>query len=68
MSQTALAQVMDRYTNDPAFRAELKSDPHGAIEHSGIQLDANEREAVSKIDWNLPDEQLKERVSKMFYY
>ena len=66
MSQTALAQVMDRYTNDPAFRAELKSDPQGAIEHSGIQLDANEREAVSKIDWNLPDEQLKDRVSKFF--
>jgi hypothetical protein len=65
MSQAALAQVMDRYTNDPTFRTELKTDPQGAIERSGIQLDPKEREAVENIDWSLPDEQLKERVSKI---
>jgi hypothetical protein len=57
---------MDRYTNDPTFRTELKTDPQGAIERSGIQLDPKEREAVESIDWSLPDEQLKERVSKFW--
>lgn len=64
MSQNALAQVMDRYTNDPAFRDQMRSDPEGAIQRGGFELDESERQAIQNIDWSLPDEQLKERVSK----
>jgi hypothetical protein len=64
MSQNALAQVMDRYTNDPAFRDQMRSDPEGTIQRGGFDLDESEREAVQNMDWSLPDEQLKERVSK----
>ena len=64
MSQQGMSQVMDRYTNDPTFREQLRSDPQGAIQSSGIQLDPSEKDALKNIDWNLPDEQLKERVSK----
>jgi hypothetical protein len=64
MSQNALEQVMDRYTNDPAFRDQMRSDPVGTIERGGFDLDESEREAVQNMDWSLPDEQLKERVSK----
>jgi hypothetical protein len=64
MSQNALAQVMDRYTNDRAFRDQMRSDPEGTIQRGGFDLDESEREAVQNMDWSLPDEQLKERVSK----
>jgi hypothetical protein len=68
MSQKALAQVMDRYTNDPAFRDQMRSDPEGTIQRGGFELDESEREAIQNIDWSLPDEQLEERVSKLYFY
>jgi hypothetical protein len=65
MSQQGLAQVMDRYSNDAAFREKMRADPQGAIRSSGIQLDEQEMKTIQSMDWNLPDEHLKERVSKI---
>jgi hypothetical protein len=65
MSQQALADVMDRFTNDPAFREALRNDPEAAIRDSGIELNEQEMATIRKMDWEIPDEQLHERVSKM---
>ncbi|HEX6508106.1 MAG TPA: Os1348 family NHLP clan protein [Chloroflexota bacterium] len=65
MSADAMGQIMDRYTSDPAFRDEMRSDPEGTIQRNGWQLDEEERAALQGIDWNLPDEQLKARIGKV---
>jgi hypothetical protein len=66
MSQQALADVMDRFTNDPAFREALRNDPEAAIRDSGIELNEQEMATIRKMDWEIPDEQLHERVSKFY--
>ena len=68
MGQQALGAVMDRYTNDSTFRAEMKQDPEGAISRGGFDLTEQEKEAVRNIDWSQPDEQLTERVSKFYRF
>ena len=60
-----LAQVMDRYTNDPSFKQQLRQNPEEAVRRAGIQLEGDEQMAFRQLDWTLPDEQLQERVSKM---
>jgi hypothetical protein len=65
MSTDGFAQVMDRFTNDPTFRDELRSDPEGTIQRAGFSLTDEERHALQGVDWNLSDEQLHERISKM---
>jgi hypothetical protein len=67
MSQRALAEVMDRFTNDPTFRQAMKDDPESAVRDSGIELNEQEMAAIQKMNWEIPDEQLKERVSKIIY-
>ena len=64
MSQEAVAQLIDRWINEPAFREELRSDPEGTVRRSGVQLDPDEWEALRKIDWSLSDEELQNRTSK----
>jgi len=55
---------MDRWINDPAFRAELRSDPEGAVNRAGVELSEDEVAALRSTDWSLSDEQLQARVSK----
>ena len=63
-NQEAMQQLTDRFMNDPEFREQMRQDPEGAAERSGFQLDEEDRQALQSVDWSLPDEQLKERVSK----
>lgn len=64
MSQEALEQVMDRWTNDPNFRQQVETDPEGTIRREGFSLDASELEAVRNMASSLPDQALKGRDSK----
>lgn len=65
MSQETLATLMDRWTNDTRFRAQMRDDPEGTIRKYGFDLDENELEAVKHMDWSESDQHLKERVSKL---
>ena len=60
----AMQQLTDRFMNDPEFRERMKQDPEGTAEAQGFQLDEEDRQTLQSIEWSLPDEQLKERVSK----
>ncbi len=60
----SMQQLADRYMNDAQFREEMKSDPEGAAERSGLQLDDEDKQALRSIDWSGTDEALNERVSK----
>lgn len=64
MSREAVETLMDRWVNEPAFRAALRSDPEAAIRRIGIELDEEEMTAFGKIDWGLPEEELQARVSR----
>ncbi len=61
---TALDQIMERYTQDPAFKAQLKADPEAAAKSAGIALDDEDRQALRGLDFSLSDQELQQRVSK----
>lgn len=65
MSRQAVEDLMDRWMNDVAFRAQLRQDPEGTVRQTGAQLDQDEWAALRNVDWSLPDEELQARASKM---
>ena len=63
-NQEAMQQLADRFVNDANFRDQMRQDPEGAAERSGLPLDEEDKQALKSIDWGGSDEEL-ERVSKM---
>ncbi len=60
-----IEQLTDRFLNDPEFREQMRLDPVGSAERFfGLKLPEEDRQALLRIDWSLPDEQLIERASK----
>jgi hypothetical protein len=64
-NQEAMQQLADRFVNDASFREEMRQDPEGAAERSGLPLDEEDRQALRSIDWSGSDEALNDRVSKL---
>jgi hypothetical protein len=64
MSREAVEELLDRYINDPLFRARMKANPHRALDESGLDLTPEERKSLESVDWTLPDTQLQERITK----
>jgi predicted ribosomally synthesized peptide with nif11-like leader len=67
MSREAIEELIDRWMNDPAFRAAVRQDPEGAVRGTGLELTADELAAVQGVDWSLSDEELSSRASKSWY-
>ena len=66
-NQETMQQLADRFVNDANFRDEMRQDPEGAAERSGLPLDEEDKQALKSIDWSGSDEELKERISKGYY-
>ncbi|HEY7037039.1 MAG TPA: Os1348 family NHLP clan protein [Thermomicrobiales bacterium] len=64
MERNGLDVLLDRWLNDPAFRDGLGSDPESAIRASGIDLSAEEWDALRAAKYDLSDGALAERVNK----
>ena len=62
-----MQQLAERFMNDADFREQMKQDPEGAAERSGLPLDDEDKQALRSMDWSGTDEQLNERVSKLIY-
>jgi hypothetical protein len=62
----SMRQLTDRFMNDAHFRERMRQDPEGAAEREGFALDEEDRQALRSIDWSGTDEQLNERVSKVY--
>ena len=60
----AMRQLTDRFVEDAEFRERMRRDPEGTAASAGFQLDEEDKRALRSTEWGLPDEQLKERVSK----
>ena len=43
MSQAAVEALIDRWTNEPAFRERMRQDPEGAVRAAGVELDPDEQ-------------------------
>ncbi|MHB8736076.1 MAG: Os1348 family NHLP clan protein [Terriglobales bacterium] len=64
MSRAALELLLDRWMNDPAFRAAFQADAEGAVRSSGVELDAEEWGALRRLEQTWKDDQLQPRVFK----
>ena len=65
MSRQALEQLVNRWTEDQAFREELRRDPDRAILGTGLQFDDAEWAVLRDTDWSLPDDELKTRMANV---
>ena len=60
----SMQQLADKFMNDANFRDEMRQDPEGAAQRSGLPLDDEDKQALKSIDWSGSDEELSERLSK----
>jgi hypothetical protein len=65
-NQEAMSQLAEKFMNDADFREQMRQDPEGAAERSGLQLDDEDKQALKSMDWSGSDEELNERVSKAY--
>jgi hypothetical protein len=63
MSHEPLHSLIDRWTSDVQFRADVRVDPLAAIARAGIALSPDEQAAVQAVDWSLSDDELTARAS-----
>src|SRR3954454_5743486 len=63
MSRGAFEQLVQRRTDEPAFREAVQRDPKGTIERAGYQLDEQEWTSVRDTDWSQPEEELRTRMA-----
>lgn len=64
MSREAVEQLLDRWMDDPAFRAAVRENPEVAVRSTDLELDEEEWAALRAVDWSLSDEELTTRASK----
>ena len=64
MSHDAVADLVERYLNDPAFRSAFEHDPERAVAAAGFQLDSDELAALHRTVSSRDDQPLSPRVSK----
>ena len=62
--QDAIQQLLDRWTNDPEFRATYQADPEKAIRSAGFDLSDEDWQAVRATNFDLADGKLAERINK----
>ena len=64
MSQVGVEELIDRFTNEPAFREQMRQDPEGAVRTAGVELDEEEWAALRAVNWRASDEELQALVTK----
>lgn len=64
MSQQSMQTLLERWMNDPEFRAQIRQDPEGTVRATGLELTEDEWMALRAVPWELSDEELRERVTK----
>ena len=59
--------ILDRWTEDEAFRTLMRSDPIRAATSTGIELSDEDNEFLRSVDWTLSDEELEQLLEKAFF-
>ncbi|MCU1273251.1 MAG: hypothetical protein JWO48_682 [Bryobacterales bacterium] len=63
MSRQAVESLVDKWISDPAFRGAMRKDAEAAVRILNVDLDQDEWSAFRAVDWSLPDEELRTRLS-----
>jgi len=59
VGQETMVNLARHWRQNAAFRNEVRrTSPHAAAAAHGFQLDEEDRRTLSKVDWNLTDEQI----------
>ena len=65
MNPTSMLKLADRYLNDPQFKKEMRKDPEGTAESTGLEFDDEDLQSIRSWDMSSSgDEELKGRISK----
>ena len=65
MNPTSMLELADRYLNDPKFKEQMRQDPEGTAQSTGLKLDDEDRQSIREWDMSSSgDEELKGRISK----
>ena len=65
MNPTSMLKLADRYLNDPHFKEQMRQDPEGTAERTGLNFDDEDRQSIRSWDMSSSgDEELRERISK----
>ena len=64
MTQDAMKELLDRWTNDSGFGEQYQADPEQAIRSAGYDLSEEDWQAVRSADFELSDAALAERINK----
>ncbi len=64
MSQNGIDGLIERYLDDPVFRADFTRDPEGTVKRSGLELNADELTALHAADGARLGEVLRARISR----
>ena len=66
MNATSMLELCNRYLDNPQFREQMRQDPEGAAESTGLTFDKEDRESIRNFDWGPKgeEEMLQERLSK----
>ncbi len=56
----SMQQLAERFDNDPEFRKQMRQDPEGTAESTGLPLDDEDRQALRSMDWKASDEESRE--------
>ena len=65
MNPTSMLELADRYLNDPQFKEQMRKDPEGTAQSTGLKFDDEDRESIR--NWYMSssgEEELKDRISK----
>jgi hypothetical protein len=65
MNPTSMLELANRYLNDPHFKEQMRKDPQGTAESTGLKLDDEDLQSIRGWDMSSSgDEELKGRISK----
>jgi hypothetical protein len=65
MNPTSMLELADRYLNDPQFKEQMRNDPEGTAERTGLKFDDEDRKSIRSWDMSSSgDEELRDRMSK----
>lgn len=63
MSRQAVESLLDKWTGAPAIRVAMRQDAEATVKALGADLDQDEWSALRAVNWTLPDEELRTRLS-----
>jgi hypothetical protein len=65
MNPTSMMELCNRFLNDPQFKEQMRQDPLGTAERTGLRFDDEDRQSIKNWDWGPSGEEpLKQRIAK----